>query len=321
MPGCVEKRQFARTEINAAIQYRIAGAEMLHEGTMGNIGGGNLVVGRAGTTGRNDTIPLHPPLGRTGGDRTGGNGHHRACRPHQEGWAVWLWLPVRSALQQPPCGLSPSSGRRMPAKRTASAALELCRRENRGSDRRDLRSAGCLRATTSVKGVAQQIAPGRSGVFRYPGYQPESGFFHRYAASPDLKAANEPCPADTIAALFLDRWVVEYDRAVLITLSQTLSALFQNATEAWLRHLRGYREKRRLAGLLTPFHLNADSRTVFAGEAVLADAAIRLLRDQDLAFNELRRRIEEFRRYVRCYILPGDLPARAPGQRIMGKCA
>ena len=133
-------------------------------------------------------------------------------------------------------------------------------------------------------------------------------FFHRYAASPDLKATNEPCPADAIAALFLDRWVVEYDRAVLITLSQTLSALFQNATEAYFATLRGYREKRRLAGLLTPFHLNVlDSRTVFAGEAVLADAAIRLLRDQDLAFNELRRRIEEFRRYVRCYILPGDL--------------
>ena len=25
-------------------------------------------------------------------------------------------------------------------------------------------------------------------------------FFHRYAASPDLKATNEPCPADAIAA-------------------------------------------------------------------------------------------------------------------------
>ncbi len=133
-------------------------------------------------------------------------------------------------------------------------------------------------------------------------------FFHRYAASPDLKVTNEPCPADTIATLFLNRWVVEYDRAILITLSQTLSALFQNATEASFAILRGYREKRRLAGLQTPFYLNVlDSRTVFAGEAVLVDAVIRLLRDQDLAFNELRRRIEEFRQYIHCYILPSDL--------------
>ncbi|MCB1795087.1 MAG: DegV family protein [Candidatus Competibacteraceae bacterium] len=133
-------------------------------------------------------------------------------------------------------------------------------------------------------------------------------FFHRYSTSPDLKATSEPCSTDAIATLFLDRWIVEYDRAILITLSQTLSALFRNATEAYFAILRGYREKRRLAGLLTPFHLNVlDSRTVFAGEAVLADAMLRLLRDQDLAFNELRRRIEEFRRYVRCYILPGDL--------------
>lgn len=44
MPGCVEKRQFARTEISAAIQYRIAGAEVLHEGSLGNIGGGGILL-------------------------------------------------------------------------------------------------------------------------------------------------------------------------------------------------------------------------------------------------------------------------------------
>ncbi|MCB1795088.1 MAG: PilZ domain-containing protein [Candidatus Competibacteraceae bacterium] len=44
MPGCVEKRQFARTEINAVIQYKIADAEVLHEGVMGNIGGGGILL-------------------------------------------------------------------------------------------------------------------------------------------------------------------------------------------------------------------------------------------------------------------------------------
>ena len=133
-------------------------------------------------------------------------------------------------------------------------------------------------------------------------------FFRQHAASPNLKVAIEPCPAETIAKLLLDRWVIQYDRAILISLSQTLSHTFQNATEASFTILRGYREKRRLAGLLTPFHLSVlDSKTAFAGEAVLVDAAIRLLRDPDLTFNELRRQIEDLRRYVHCYILPGDL--------------
>lgn len=133
-------------------------------------------------------------------------------------------------------------------------------------------------------------------------------FFRQHTASPNLKVAIEPCPAETIAKLLLDRWVIEYDRAILISLSQTLSHTFQNATEASFTILRGYREKRRLAGLQTPFHLNVlDSKTAFAGEAILVDTAIRLLRDPDLAFNELRRQIEDFRRYVHCYILPGDL--------------
>ena len=133
-------------------------------------------------------------------------------------------------------------------------------------------------------------------------------FFRQHTASPNLKVAIEPCPVETIAKLLLDRWVIEYDRAILISLSQTLSHTFQNATEASFTILRGYREKRRLAGLQTPFHLNVlDSKTAFAGEAILVDAAIRLLRDPDLAFNELRRQIEDFRRYVHCYILPGDL--------------
>ncbi len=44
MPGCVEKRQFARTEVNAAIQYKVAGADLLHEGTMGNFGGGGILL-------------------------------------------------------------------------------------------------------------------------------------------------------------------------------------------------------------------------------------------------------------------------------------
>lgn len=55
MPDGIEKRQFARTEINATLQYRIADAEALREGLMGNISAGGILLWteqelRVGTT-------------------------------------------------------------------------------------------------------------------------------------------------------------------------------------------------------------------------------------------------------------------------------
>ncbi len=133
-------------------------------------------------------------------------------------------------------------------------------------------------------------------------------FHHRHAQSrnPDIKI--KPCSVSAIIDLFLNHLVREYDRAILIAISQTRSSLFQNATEASFAILRGYREQRRQAGLNTPFYLNVlDSRTVFAGQAVLAHEVIRLLQNSALLFNELRRLVEEFRRHIRCYILLDDL--------------
>lgn len=133
-------------------------------------------------------------------------------------------------------------------------------------------------------------------------------FFHqRYASSRQPDVEVETCSADAITALFLDQWVAEYDRAILLAISKTGDRLFESATEASFAVLRAYREKRRQAGLNTPFYLNVlDSRTAFAGEAVLAWETIRLLQDQNLPFNELRRRIENFRQHIHCYLLPND---------------
>lgn len=132
--------------------------------------------------------------------------------------------------------------------------------------------------------------------------------FHQQLAA--VHAADiriKSCSASALTELFLNRLVLRYDRALLITMAQSRSPLFQNATEASFAILRGYRERRRRAGLDTPFYLNVlDSRTMGAGQAVLADAAVRLLRDPNLPFSELRRLIEEFRRSIRCYILFND---------------
>ena len=132
--------------------------------------------------------------------------------------------------------------------------------------------------------------------------------FHRHLATAhDSEIQVKSCSANALAELFLNRLVLRYDRALLITMAQTRSTLFQNATEASFAILRGYRERRRQAGLETPFYLNVlDSRTLGAGQAILTDAAIRLLRGPELPFNELRRLIEEFRHAVRCYLLFND---------------
>ena len=150
-------------------------------------------------------------------------------------------------------------------------------------------------------------------------------FYHHYAAQPrTLEATTQPCSASAIAGLFLKRLVIAHDRAILITISQTRSELFQNATEASFAIVRGYRERRQQAGLNTPFHLNVlDSRTVFAGQAVLTHEVVRLLQNPDLPFSELRRLAEAFRRYIRCYILIDDLAhlhyqATEKGERSIG---
>ena len=44
MPDGVEKRRFARTEINAAVQYRVADDEAVREGWLGNISAGGILL-------------------------------------------------------------------------------------------------------------------------------------------------------------------------------------------------------------------------------------------------------------------------------------
>ena len=44
MPDSVEKRRFARTEINAAVQYRIADDQAMHDGWLGNMSAGGILL-------------------------------------------------------------------------------------------------------------------------------------------------------------------------------------------------------------------------------------------------------------------------------------
>ena len=44
MPDGIEKRRFARTEISAAVQYRVADDETVRHGWLGNISAGGILL-------------------------------------------------------------------------------------------------------------------------------------------------------------------------------------------------------------------------------------------------------------------------------------
>ena len=44
MPDGIEKRRFARTEISAAVQYRVADDETVRDGWLGNISAGGILL-------------------------------------------------------------------------------------------------------------------------------------------------------------------------------------------------------------------------------------------------------------------------------------
>jgi hypothetical protein len=53
-------------------------------------------------------------------------------------------------------------------------------------------------------------------------------------------------------ALFLDDLVLKYDRVLVITIAQSRSPIFANATEASYAILKQYRERRQKAGCPGP---------------------------------------------------------------------
>lgn len=133
-------------------------------------------------------------------------------------------------------------------------------------------------------------------------------FYRRYSTEKTLDAETEPFSAGQISELFLENLVLKYERVLVITISQTRSRIFENATEASFAILRQYREKRQQAGLTGSFYLAVlDSKTVFTGEGVLVHEAVRLLEEQNLAFGAVRTTLEDLSQRVYAYLVPEDL--------------
>ena len=146
-------------------------------------------------------------------------------------------------------------------------------------------------------------------------------FYRHYLANKEVVAETEPLSADEIRDLFLDQYVLKYDHVLVITVTSSRSPIFENATKASFAILSGYKERRKQANVEGPFSLRVlDSKTLFTGQGVLVYEALRLLKEGNLSFDQLRPAVESFTQYVHAYLVPEDLVyvrtrARAHGDR------
>jgi DegV family protein with EDD domain len=133
-------------------------------------------------------------------------------------------------------------------------------------------------------------------------------FYQRYIDEKDVDAETQPLGVDEVASLFLDEFVLEYDRVLVITVSSSRSPIFENTTKASFKILKGYRDRRRKAEIEGPFALRVmDSRTLFTGQAVLVQEAARLLEEEQTPFDQLRPAVEKLTRHVYAYLVPSTL--------------
>lgn len=149
-------------------------------------------------------------------------------------------------------------------------------------------------------------------------------YYKKYLLDKDMEAKTAPYTVDQIKTWFLDELVLKYDRVLVLCVTSTRSPIYDNATKASFAILRGYRQKRRDAGVTGSFSLRVvDTKCLFTGEAILAHEAVRLVKEEKLPFDKLRPAIEELTKHTYAYLVPQDLyylrnVARKKGDKSLG---
>lgn len=132
-------------------------------------------------------------------------------------------------------------------------------------------------------------------------------FFAETLSAKGADAESVPYSSEQIRTVFLERLVIDYDLVFCITVSSKHSPIFDNATSAAFGILKHYREVRAKAGVPGPFSMRViDSKTLFAGTAVLVDEAVRMI-GQNIHPNQIRLKIDEMIPNVCGYMVPADL--------------
>lgn len=129
-----------------------------------------------------------------------------------------------------------------------------------------------------------------------------------YLENPKTVGDARAFSAEEITRWFLEELVLKYDRVLVLAASSEFTEVFRNATQASFSILKKHREVRKAAGITKSFSLRVlDTKRLFTREGVIAAEAIRLLKEENLPFAQLRTRIEEFCPKVTATFVPKDL--------------
>ncbi|MCY1273644.1 EDD domain protein, DegV family [compost metagenome] len=118
---------------------------------------------------------------------------------------------------------------------------------------------------------------------------------------------SEPLQVAEMQEWFLEELVTRYDQVICLTISAQRSPIFEHATQASFGLLQRYRERRAAAGVAGHFSMRVmDGSNIFAGTAVLAAEAVRLIGDGAHP-NAVRTRLEQLAGQVCTFLVADDL--------------
>lgn len=149
-------------------------------------------------------------------------------------------------------------------------------------------------------------------------------FYRKYLGEKNTEFRTRALDVAAISELFLDRLVLRYSKVIVIACSSSRSRLFKNATQASYALLKLQRHRRQAAGLPGSFALRViDSKSMYAGEAIVAHEAVRLADEDEVKLESMRTALEALGEKVTTFLLPQDPfylrhRARTKGEKSVG---
>jgi len=133
-------------------------------------------------------------------------------------------------------------------------------------------------------------------------------FYDMYSKNKNLQVETAPYTVEQVSEWFLSELVTEYDRVLVLTVTGKQSAMFDNATQASYEILKGYRQKRREAGVKGSFSIRVmDTKNFCTAEAVVAYEAARLNKERKIPFEKWRTHLEEVIDNTHGFFVSNDL--------------
>lgn len=148
-------------------------------------------------------------------------------------------------------------------------------------------------------------------------------FYRRHRAE-SADAGTSPFSPEQIKDQFLSRLVLDYDFVFCLTIASSRSPIYENAVKASFAILSDYKAIRAEAGVAGPFSLRViDTQNLFAGQAITAVEAVRMIRQGVSNPNRIRERLELLVQNTYGYMIPRDLHylrvrAQKKGDRSVG---